>query len=149
MKKIILVLLCLVLFGCEDPKQTKPVQVFVDPNVEYICNSGDTLNELNQCINKTYMAAAFRWKCHSGYHAVGNYCWKNGGVLNLSKCGANHVMVNGYCYINSLATMEYYCSVGKLVGTQCIVERTYTPTANYYCDPTYEMTEDNRCMRYE
>ena len=153
MKKKDLILLLFVSFfliGCsskkEDIVETPKIEI-IDSLIEYGCRAGDTLNDYNQCVQKTSTIALFRWKCPSGYYAVGNYCWKTGGVLNLSKCGANHTEYNGYCYNNMLATMEYYCTYGKLDGTVCVSEMTYTPTTKYYCKEGYTLNKDNKCQK--
>lgn len=153
MKKIFLfviaIILCITLVGCgnssDTKKEDKQVNI-IDATVEYECHIGDTLNEFNKCIYRTQTVAAFRYKCPSGYTVYGNQCWKSGGVLNLSKCGANHVEVGGRCYINTIATMEYYCLSGTLSGTMCVSETEYEPTVSYSCPDGYSLTNNSRCQ---
>ena len=159
-KKILIlsIFMCLLLCGCEKlscpdgytlikDKQQCYKRLIKNADVEYECNIGDTLDG-SMCITKKYSVAHFIYECPIGYYVVGGQCWKIGGVLNLQKCGANHVYLNGYCYTNILATMKYTCIVGRLEGTRCVTENTYFATEKYFCDEDFEL-KINKCYKDE
>ncbi len=151
MKKIVIFLLFIVIFGLSGCQKKinilGPKEEIIESEIEYGCDAGDILNGNGECVRQMTTIASFRYVCPSGYNLVGAQCWKTGGVLNLSKCGANHVEVNGYCYTNNIATMEYYCASGTLQGTMCISEIIYNPNITYKCQEGYTLTEDNKCKK--
>ena len=110
----------------------------------YECNSGDEL-ENDQCVKKNVLLATLTYECPIGYTAYGNQCWKTGGILNISKCGANHVELYGMCYSNILATIKYTCYTGELEGTYCVNKTYYKPTTTYSCPDKYILNANKKC----
>lgn len=153
MKRKVVILLSffiimLIVTGCQKKINIfVPKEEIIESEIVYGCDTGDTLNDSNMCVKQTNTIATFRYVCPSGYNLVGGQCWKSGGVLNLSKCGANHVEVNGYCYINTVATMEYYCVSGTLQGMNCVTEYFYAPNITYICPEGYTLNENNKCKK--
>lgn len=71
--------------------------------IEYYCNAGDVLTG-DKCYSKTISEPMLR-------------------------CPSSYTLINGVCRWNAAVgyTTEptYYCKVGKLVNSVCVVEKTY------------------------
>ena len=145
---ISLILLC----GCNNKVSNEVEEInreekeIKEPIIEYECRIGDVLVD-DICINKITNVAIMQYKCPAGYTTVGGSCWKTGGVLNLSKCGANHVELGGYCYQNLLAQLTYTCASGEPQGSLCIVETKYQPTEKYTCEEGFTLNINKKCEK--
>jgi len=139
---IILLLLILSMTGC---MEKEPKILIEDPIIDYKCPTGyDLVND--KCVYTTTLLASLRNTCPQGYYLNGTKCAKNGTILYISECGINKTYQNGSCYPTITPTMEYYCTSGKLVGTNCITEKYADPTTFYICNPGFHLNEDNQCQ---
>ncbi len=162
MKKILLILLVILLTGCVKtnryycPKDYTEKEDHCEkvvtklPTEEHECSSAMYSYDKDRdiCVNQIKTAAIYTYECPAGYTLYGVMCKKTGGVLNLSKCGANHVYIGGYCYQDILGTATYKCYTGKREGSLCVTETTISPTIKLTCEEGYTL-ENNMCSKLE
>ncbi len=107
--------------------------------VNYYCNNSSYNEKLvgNNCIYYVETPALTSSNCPIYYTAYGSRCRFIFGSHS-SRCNYDEVQWGNKCYKEYInGSSNYYCTIGKLVGTKCIQEYSYKAYEDYEYSCSY------------
>ena len=127
---------------------------FETAKLTYSCSQGVSTGNGN-CTYSTVdtKSAVKKYKCPSGYDAVGSQCAKASGVKGKAKyvCPDSSTLVGKKCVskVTTEAVGVYDCPAGYVPsGMVCVEENLPVPVKKYSCSKVYTLNGD-QCEKYE